>query len=56
MPEKAGKKTYVTYFGLQKAKEDLEHYTKKAKDSLLMFGERAEFLLLLADYLLARNN
>lgn len=53
--EKSEKQTFVTFYGLDGAKEQLEIYTQSAKDALKPFGEKAEFLLDLADYLLNRN-
>ena len=50
------KTTYVSLLGIEKAEELLKEYTKKAKDALLIYGERADFLNGLADYLLNRNN
>ena len=53
--EKSEKQTFVTFYGLEGAKEQLEIYTSAAKNALKPFGEKAEFLLMLADYLLNRN-
>lgn len=54
--DKRGLTTYVTLFGIDGAKEKLAMHTKLAKDSLLVFGEKAEFLLDLSDMLLSRKN
>lgn len=54
--DKRGITTYVTLFGIDGAKEKLAMHTKLAKDSLLVFGEKAEFLLDLSDMLLSRKN
>ena len=51
----AHKNTYVTLYGLQEAKELLMLHTKEAKESLSQFGERADFLHSLTEYLLRRN-
>ena len=51
----AHKNTYVTLYGLQEAKELLMLHTKAAKESLSQFGERADFLLSLTEYLLRRD-
>lgn len=48
--------TYVTLFGAEGAKEKLAEHTKLAKDALLPFGSKAEFLLDFADMLLSRKN
>ncbi len=48
--------TYATLFGINGAKEKLAHHTELAKKSLSVFGEKAEFLLNLADMLLSRKN
>lgn len=49
------KTTFVTLYGLDKSKEMLAEYTQRAKDSLEIFGGRADFLRNLADYLLQRK-
>ncbi len=54
--DKRGLTTYVTLFGIDGAKEKLEHHTKLAKDALSVFGKKAEFLLELSDMLLSRKN
>ena len=54
--DKRGLTTYVTIFGIDGAKEKLEHHTKLAKDALSVFGKKAEFLLELSDMLLSRKN
>jgi geranylgeranyl pyrophosphate synthase len=51
----AGKKTFVTFLGRDGARDALAEYTRGAKDALRRFGDRAEFLLSTADYLLDRN-
>lgn len=53
--EKSDKHTFVTFYGLDGAKDKLIYYTDLAKSSLKDFGERADFLVKLADYLLTRN-
>lgn len=50
------KNTYVSLYGLDEAKVLLNKHTESAKKLLASFGERAEFLLGLTDYLLNRNN
>ena len=49
------KTTFVTLYGLEKSKELLNEYTEKAKKALAFYGEKAEFLLNLSDYLLKRE-
>lgn len=51
-----GKNTYVSVLGLEKSEELLKEYTKKASEALLVYGDRAEFLIKLSEYLLNRNN
>lgn len=53
--EKRGIQTYVTLFGTKGAEEKLEKHTKDAKDALKHFGENAEFLTDLSEYLLKRT-
>lgn len=48
--------TYVTLFGIDGAKEKLDYHTKCAKNALSSFGNKAGFLLELANYLLNRKN
>lgn len=50
----ANKNTYVTLFGLEKAKQLLAEHTKQARDALSRF-DSAGFLLDFTDYLLHRN-
>ena len=50
------KNTYVSLLGLERAKELMKEYSAKAKDALKPFGERAEFLTDLTDYLTSRRN
>ena len=53
--EARGKCTYVTKYGLDKAKEILENITNEAIENLESFGEKAEFLKQLALYIKNRN-
>lgn len=50
------KNTYVSLLGLEKSKELSKEYSKRAKDALAVFGDRAEFLKELTDYLVNRRN
>lgn len=49
------KSTYVSIIGIEKAKEDVNEYTKKAILALEVFGDRAETLKELAEYLINRS-
>lgn len=49
------KNTYVTLFGLDKARTLSEKYSKKAIDALNIFGDKAGFLKDMTLYLLNRN-
>ena len=53
--EKKEKCTYVSKYGLDKAKEILEHITNEAIDILESFDEKAKFLKELALYIKNRN-
>lgn len=53
--EKNKKSTYVTVFGLDKAREYAKSYTDKAVGELQYFGERADFLIRLTEYLCGRS-
>lgn len=55
MDKENQKTTFVTLYGLEKSKELLNEYTEKAKKALAFYGEKAEFLLNLSDYLLKRE-
>lgn len=49
------KLTYVSLYGMEKAKADVEAYTKKALDELKKFPRRNEFLEWLVEELISRN-
>ena len=49
------KTTFVTLYGLEQSKKMLEDYTNKAIEVLDEYGEAAEFLRGLADFLLRRD-
>lgn len=53
--EKNHKSTYVTLGSLESAKALVQEAVDKAKASLVDFGENAEFLRALVDYLITRN-
>ena len=53
--ERSGKNTFVSVFGLAEAEKRLKLVTAEAKAELERFGERADFLRELADFLLGRN-
>ncbi len=50
-----GKATYVSKYGLEGAKVELKKTIDSAKDDLKAFGEKAEFLIALAEYIGNRN-
>lgn len=50
------KSTFVSLYGLEKSKEMLCTITKEATQSIQSFGEKAEFLTALAEYLVSRQN
>lgn len=50
-----GKCTYVSYYGLDGAKKELDKIIKEAIDELEIYGEKAEFLRQLAIYIRDRN-
>ena len=50
-----GKCTYVSYYGLDGAKKELNKIIKEANDELEIYGEKAEFLRQLAIYIRDRN-
>ena len=53
--KKLGKCTYVSKYGLAEAKEKLARLTKEAIEELKTYGEKAEFLIELANYIEKRN-
>ena len=50
------KNTYVRLVGLEKSRELSEEYSENEKKALDIFGERAQFLKELTDYLINRKN
>ena len=50
------KNTYVSLLGLEKSKVLVEEYSQKAKSALNIFGDKAEFLIELTNYLINRDN
>ncbi len=52
---KNAKTTYVTLVGIEKAKQDVKDYSKKAVDALALFGEKANELIELTNYLISRE-
>ena len=53
--EKNGKTTFVTLYGLESAQSEAERLTEKALRQLKIFGEEAEMLKELTEYLLDRK-
>ncbi|MBQ2695897.1 MAG: polyprenyl synthetase family protein [Clostridia bacterium] len=49
------KTTFVTLYGLEQSKKMLEDYTRMAIETLEPYGEKADFLRGLADFLLQRD-
>lgn len=54
--EAEGKTTFVSMLGIEKSEELVAEYSKKAAEALSRFGERADFLKWLADYLVSRRS
>lgn len=52
----SGKSTYVSVFGLEKSLQMLDELTINAKNALNIFGSKAEFLIVLTDFLTNREN
>jgi len=50
------KSTYVTLYGIDESKKMLESITNQAIENLRMFGEKGEFLIELAKFLVGRVN
>ncbi len=50
-----GKSTYVSFYGLEGAKEQLNKIIKEAIEELKNYGEKAEFFKQLAEYIRDRN-
>lgn len=53
--KKMGKCTYVSYYGLDGAKKELDKITQEAIEQLKDYGEKAEILSQLATYIKNRN-
>jgi geranylgeranyl diphosphate synthase type II len=49
------KNTYVSIIGLDESRRLVMEYSDKAKKMLGIFGDKAEFLIRLTDYLTERN-
>ncbi len=54
--KESNKNTYVSLCGLGKSKELVAEYSDKAKSALRTFGDKADFLIRLTDYLISRSN
>lgn len=54
--EENNKNTYVKLLGLERSKELVEEYSAKAKAALGIFGDKADFIVRLTDYLVNRTN
>ena len=53
--EELKKTTYVSVFGLEKAKSDVEFYSNRAINSLKIYGDKASFLISLIKMLITRE-
>ena len=51
-----GKATYPSYFGIDETRKRVQSVTTKAKETLAPFGDRAEPLRALAEYIATRSN
>ena len=51
-----GKLTFVGLYGLEKSKQMADELVKEAKESLALFGKKAQTLQQLADYIVDRKN
>ena len=51
-----GKLTFVGLYGLEKSKQMADELVKEAKESLALFGKKAQTLQQLADYIVNRKN
>lgn len=51
----SNKSTYVSIYGLEKSESFVEEFSNKSKDALKPFGDKAEFLIGLTDYLVNRT-
>lgn len=49
------KNTYTTIFGVEQSHELVEKYSKDAINSIKIFGDKAEFLIALTEYLISRR-
>lgn len=54
--EKNNKITYATMFGVEKASEYVEKMSDEAIEILKSMGDRTDFLVKLAEYLIKRDN
>ncbi len=53
--KKLGKCTYVAYYGLEGAKQELNKIINEAIEQIKIYGKKAEFLKQLAEYIRDRN-
>ena len=54
--EKAGKATYPSLLGLDKSREIAKNLIQEGKEALACYGDRANILLSVADFILARQS
>ena len=53
--EEQNKNTYVSILGIEKSEKLVEEYSEKAEKALEIFGDKADFLKQLTDYLINRT-
>lgn len=54
--EANGKATYPAFFGIEETRKKAQHATNSAKDALASFGDKADPLRALADYIFIRSH
>lgn len=54
--ESVNKTTYVRLLGVEKSKSEAQRLIEEAKQALSKFGEKAEVLHVIADFVVARSN
>jgi geranylgeranyl pyrophosphate synthase len=54
--QNVNKTTYVKLLGLENSVKEAQRIVNEAKQALLRFGDRAEPLLAIADYIVERKN
>jgi len=49
------KSTYIKLFGIQESKKEALDYCERAKDNILLFGDKSALFIELADYIINRT-